>query len=72
MFIPPWYPPMIIEPESISKLLYIKLQYPTYVKDIDLDVHIKIFKKMIKANGETMQTNIMNLFNFTLRDNILE
>jgi hypothetical protein len=27
---------------------------------------------MIKANGETMQTNIMNLFNFTLRDNILE
>jgi len=72
MFIPPRYPPIIVQPESISKLLYIKLQYPTYVKDIDLDVHINIFKKMINANGETMQTNIMNLFNFTLRDNILD
>jgi hypothetical protein len=72
MFIPPWYPPIIVQPKSISKLPYIKFQYPTYVKDIDLDVHIRIFKKMIKANGETMQTNIMNLFNFTLRNNISE
>jgi hypothetical protein len=43
-----------------------------YVKDTDLDVHIRIFKKIIKANGETVEAYIMNLFGFTLRDNILE
>jgi len=47
-----------------------KLQYPTYVKDTDLDVHIRVFKKAIKANGETMEANIINLFGFILKDNI--
>ncbi len=46
------------------------LQYPTYVKDTDPNAHIKIFKKAIKAIGETMEANIINLFGFTLRDNI--
>jgi hypothetical protein len=46
------------------------IQYPTYVKDIDHDVHIKIFKNAIRANGETMEVNIINLFGFTLHDNI--
>jgi hypothetical protein len=49
-----------------------KLQYSTYVKDIYLNDHIKVFKKVIKANGETLETNIINLFGFTLRDNIFE
>jgi len=49
-----------------------KLQYPTYVKDIDLSVHIKIFKKAIKANGKTMEADIIILFGFTFRDNILK
>jgi hypothetical protein len=40
------------------------------VKDNDPDVHIKVFKKMIKANGETMEVNIINLFGFTLQNNI--
>jgi len=48
-----------------------KLQYPTYVKDIDLNVHIRIFKKAIKANGKTMEVDIIILFGFTFRDNIL-
>jgi hypothetical protein len=39
------------------------------MKDIDLDVHIKIFKNVIKANGKTMEANIINLFGFTLGDN---
>jgi hypothetical protein len=47
-----------------------KLQYLTYVKDINLDAHIKVFKKAIKANGETMEANIINLFGFILKDNI--
>jgi hypothetical protein len=42
------------------------------VKDIDHDVHIEVFKKTIKANWETMEANINNLFSFILRDTILE
>jgi hypothetical protein len=42
------------------------------VKDINLDAHIRVFKKEIKANAETMEAYIINLFGFTLRDNILE
>ncbi len=36
------------------------------MKNIDLDAHIKIFKKAIRANGETMEANIINLFGFIL------
>jgi hypothetical protein len=52
-------------------LPYKKLQYPTYVKDTDLDAHIKVFKKAIKANGEIMEVDIINLFGFTLKDKFL-
>jgi len=74
MFIPPWYQSFIVQLilELATKLPYRKLQYPTYVKDIDLDVHIKVFKKAIKTNGETMEVDIINLFGFTLRNNIFE
>ncbi len=37
-----------------------------YVKDIDLDAHIRVFKKAIKTNDETMEAYIINLFGFTL------
>jgi hypothetical protein len=72
MFILPWYQPHITQPlpEPITKLPYRKLQYPTYVKDIDPNAHIKVFLKAIKANGETLEVDIINLFGFTLRDNI--
>jgi hypothetical protein len=74
MFIPPWYRPPFIQPipKPATKLPYMKLQYPTYVKNIDLDVHIKVLKKTIKANGETMKANIVNLFGFTFRYSIFE
>jgi hypothetical protein len=49
-----------------------KLQYPTYLKDIDSDVHIRVFKKGIETNGEMGEADIINLFGFTLRDNIFE
>jgi hypothetical protein len=42
------------------------------VKDINPDVHIRICKKAIKANGETMEADIINLFGFILQNNILE
>jgi hypothetical protein len=62
MFIPPWYQPLVVQPifEATTKLPYMKLQYPTCVKDIDPDVHIRVFKKVIKANGEIMEAKIIN------------
>ncbi len=65
------YPSVVIRLEPTNNFLYRKLQYPTYVKDIDLHVHIRVFKKTIKANWETMEIDI-NLFGLTLRDNILK
>jgi hypothetical protein len=56
----------------VTKLPYRKLQYPTYVKDTNPNAHIKVFKKAINVNGETMEADIINLFGFTFRDNIFE
>jgi hypothetical protein len=74
MFIPSWYQPLVVQlvRKLITKLPYKKLQYPTYVKDIDLDVHIRVFKKAIKVNGETVKVDIINMFGFTFKDNIYE
>ncbi len=42
------------------------------MKDIDPNAHIRVLKKTMKVNGETMEANITNLFGFILRENILE
>ncbi len=39
-----------------------------YVKDSDLDIHVKVFRVAIRANGEIDDEKIINLFSFTLRD----
>jgi hypothetical protein len=67
----PWCPPVIVQSKSPSELPYQKLQYPTYVKDTNLDAHNRVFKKTIKVNGEIMEDDIINLFGFTLQNNIL-
>jgi hypothetical protein len=69
MFIPPI---VQLVSEPATKLPYMKLQYPTYVKNTNLDAHIRVFKKAIKANGEIMEVDIINLFGFILKDNIFE
>jgi hypothetical protein len=48
------------------------LPYLIYVKDTNLDVHIQVFKKAIKANGEIINEDIIHLFTFTLKDSIFE
>ncbi len=40
------------------------------MKDIDLNAHIKIFNKAIKTNGETVEVDIINSFDFAPRDNV--
>ncbi len=41
------------------------LTYPKYVIDVDPDVHVKVFKVTIKANGEIDDAKIVNLFSLT-------
>lgn len=43
------------------------LPYLSYVKDANMDVHIQMFKKTIKANREIINVDIINLFEFTLK-----
>jgi hypothetical protein len=35
------------------------LNYPKYVKDSDLDIHVKIFKVTIRTNSETNDAKIL-------------
>jgi len=42
------------------------------VKDFDPYVHIKNFKAAIRANGETKDAKIVNMFSFTLRDTMFD
>jgi hypothetical protein len=62
----PWYKSVLVQSAPTNELPYQKLQYPTYVKDVDSDAHIKIFKNVVRANGETMEVDIINMFGFTL------
>jgi hypothetical protein len=74
MSIPSWYQPHVVQlvSKATTKLPYRKLQCPTYVKDIDPDAHIIVFKKAIKTNGEMVEVDIMNMFGFTFKDSISE
>jgi hypothetical protein len=54
---PPWYQPIPVLFKPTNKLPYRKLQYLTYVMDINPNAHIKVFKKAIKANAETMDVD---------------
>jgi hypothetical protein len=44
------------------------LNYPKYMKDYDPNVHVRVFKAIIKANNETIDEETTNMFNFTLRN----
>ncbi len=46
-FVPLWYPQYVA---SIRPPTRKQLSYMTYVKDIDFNAHIHVFKKAIKAN----------------------
>ncbi len=50
-FVPLWYPQYVapIRPPTRNHL-----PFPTYVKDINFDAHIHVFKKAIKVNRETI------------------
>jgi hypothetical protein len=45
------------------------LNYFEHKKTFNPDAHVRIFKAAIKANGETIDEEMANMFNFTLKDN---
>jgi hypothetical protein len=66
---PPCYQLIIVLSKPTSKLSYRNLQYFTYVKDTNLNVHIKVFKKAIRVNGQTMEVDTrrkISIFNWFL------
>jgi hypothetical protein len=62
MFIPPWYQPFVVQliSEPATKLPYMKLQYPTYVKDINPDAHIRV--KLIVNQWRLTSSTCLVLF----------
>jgi hypothetical protein len=48
----------------------VAFKYPNFKKDVDLDVHVKVFNSIVKVNVKTSEKFIINVFSYTLRDNI--
>jgi hypothetical protein len=44
------------------------LNYLKYVKDLNPNAHVIVFKVAIKVDNETYDVEIVNLFSFTLKD----
>jgi hypothetical protein len=42
------------------------------LKDFDLNAHVRVFKVAIRANSETNDEKIVNLFSFTLRNIVFD
>jgi hypothetical protein len=43
----------------------VAFKYPNFKKDVDPNVHVKIFNPTTKANGETSKDYIINAFSYT-------
>jgi hypothetical protein len=58
--------PMKVERQHARK----QLPYPQYVKDTYPNFHVWVFKASIRANCETKDKNIVNMFIFTSHNTI--
>jgi hypothetical protein len=59
-----------IRPLPPNRPYHRPLNYPEYVKNFDPNAHVKFFKATIRTNGGIDNVEIINLFSFTLRDNL--
>jgi hypothetical protein len=46
----------------------VTLKYPDFKKNVDLNVHVKVFNSVIKTNAKSFEENIINAFSYTLRN----
>jgi hypothetical protein len=73
-----WQPSLIIAPilDHINGYYVrpnkVALKYPNFKKDVDLNLHVRIFNFAIKANVKTSKEYNINLFNYMLRDTTLD
>jgi hypothetical protein len=44
------------------------LKYLDFIKDVDPNVHVRVFNFEIKANAKTSKEYIINVFRYTLRN----
>jgi hypothetical protein len=50
----------------------VALKYPNFKKDVDMNVHFRVFNLIVKANAETFEEYIINLFKYMLKDMALD
>ncbi len=44
------------------------LKYLDFKKNVDLDVHVRMFNYVVKKNAETSEEYIINVFSYTLKN----
>jgi hypothetical protein len=50
----------------------IAFKYPNFKKDVDRDVHVKMFNFVVKENVETFEECVINTFSYTFRNTTLD
>jgi hypothetical protein len=50
----------------------VALKYPNFQKNVDPNAHVKVFNFIVKANAETFEIYIIDVFSYTLRDITLD
>jgi hypothetical protein len=46
----------------------VAIKYPDFKKNVDPDVHVRVFNSAVKGNAKTSEEYIINAFSYTLRD----
>jgi hypothetical protein len=46
----------------------VAFKYPNFKKNVNPDVHVKVFNFAMKVNAKTFKEYIINAFSYTLRD----
>jgi hypothetical protein len=50
----------------------VALKYPNLKKDVDLDVHVRVFNSIVKVNVKTFEKYIVNAFSYMLKNLALD
>jgi hypothetical protein len=46
----------------------VAIKYLDFFKNVDLDVHVRVFNSIVKINALTSKKYIINAFSYTLKD----
>jgi hypothetical protein len=47
-------------------------KYPNFKKDVNPNVHVKVFNFVIKGNSNIFELYVINVFSYTLRNTTLD